>query len=146
MWNKTNVLMYHKVAWASIPFSPSLCAFFGGGSYSTTGTVGCVSVGRCPGPARSFPFTPQLPRGSSDGSVSLSLPHYWTARRLISTGLWDAEPGMEPEPGLVKPCSEGEQGRRRGLCRRVDKMKNYQRQGVSPNYPPERGCTVRWKI
>lgn len=88
MWNKTNVLMYHKVAEASIPFSPSLCAFFFLG-YSTTATVGRVSV-EVSGPARrgaELPCTPQLPHGFSDSSVSLSLPHYWTARRLISAGL-----------------------------------------------------------
>lgn len=45
---------------------------------------------------------------------------------------------MEREPGLVKPCSEGKQERRRGLCRRVDIMKNYQWQGVSSNYSRER--------
>lgn len=52
---------------------------------------------------------------------------------------------MEREPGLVKPCSEGKQERRRGLCRRVDIMKNYQWQGVSSNYSRERVffCGVR---
>lgn len=51
LWNKTNVLMSRKAAKASVPFSPSLCAFVGD---STTATVGRVSA-ELAGPARSFP-------------------------------------------------------------------------------------------
>lgn len=58
----------------------------------------------------------------------------------MSAGLWDAEPGMEPEPGLVKPRSGRQKGRRRGPCWRVDRMKNHQWQGVSANYPPRAVC------
>lgn len=140
--------MYHKVAEASIPFSPSLCAFFRLLNNSNCRTCLCGGVRS----GAELPCTPQLPHGFSDSSVSLSLPHYWTARRLISVGLWDAEPGMEREPGLVKPCSEGKQERRRGLCWRVDIMKNYQWQGVSSNYSHERvfflwctsGDLIKW--
>lgn len=121
------------VARASLPFSPSLCAFlFFLGGDSTTATVDvCV----CGVVLRGVELPPNfLSHGSSGGSRSLPH-HHRAAKRLISAGLWDAEPGMEPEPGLVKPRSGGSWSA--GAVSAV--MKNHQRKGASSNYP-HRAC------
>lgn len=80
MWNQTNVLT--EVAEASIPFSPSLCAFFKLLNNRSWGDS--VAPRRGPvlreGGERGFPCTPQLLHGFADSSVSLSLPHHRTAK------------------------------------------------------------------
>ncbi|KAF6720518.1 hypothetical protein FQA47_009032 [Oryzias melastigma] len=67
---------------------------------STVDVCVCGVVLRGAEPPRNFP-------SHGGGGGSRSLPHHRAAKTLISAGLWDAEPGMEPEPGLVKPRWEG---------------------------------------
>lgn len=117
-------------------FSFLFSFFFKG--YSTTATVGCVSV-ELSGPARrGAAFLPST--SSRAFTQQQASPPSITPPLLDSQATYQRWPvGRRAGDGARARIGEAlfgrEQERRRGLCWRVDIMKNYQWQGVSSNYP-----------